>query len=74
MAYKDERERRRENWEKDQWEKSHNMPEVRRRRKILFIIATIILIFIFFLSLANPVTWVVLIVSLLLPIFSGRDS
>lgn len=75
MTYDNKRrERRREDWEKQQWERSHNMPEVRKRRKTLFIIAIVILAFVCLLSLANPVTWVILIISLLVPIISGKDK
>lgn len=75
MTYDNKRrERRREAWEKQQWEKSHNMSEVRKRRKMLFIIAIVILAFVCLLSLANPTTWVILIISLLVPIISGKDK
>ena len=75
MTYDNKRrERRREDWEKQQWEKSHNMSEVRKRRKMLFIIAIVILAFVCLLSLANPVTWVILIISLLVPSISGKDK
>lgn len=75
MTYDNKRrERRREDWEKQQWEKSHNMSEVRKRRKTLFIIAIVILAFVCLLSLANPVTWVILIISLLVPSISGKDK
>ena len=75
MTYDNKRrERRHEAWEKQQWEKSHNMPEVRKRRKTLFIIAIVILAFVCLLSLANPVTWVILRISLLVPIISGKDK
>ena len=75
MTYDNKRrERRREDWEKQQWEKSHNMSEVRKRRKTLFIIAIVILAFVCLFSLANPVTWVILIISLLVPSISGKDK
>ena len=75
MTYDNKRrERRREDWEKQQWEKSHNMSEVRKRRKTFFIIAIVILAFVCLLSMANPVTWVILIISLLVPSISGKDK
>lgn len=74
MAYKNERERRREVWEKNKWEDSHNMVKIRKRRKILFAIAVTILLCAFFLSLANPLFWITFAAFLILPFLARGDK
>lgn len=70
MVYKDERERRREQWEKEQWKKEH--PFAPKHRKQLFVIACIIFIPIGILSMLDPKNWIYIIAMLLLGPFLSR--